>query len=219
MFLKKNLVQLIDIYQMILDYKMKTLLLATTFLTLLATPAFTDILVDVDKTTQQMKVTVDDQPTYNWKISSGMPGHDTPDGNYIPPSMNEEWFSHEYGNVPMPHAIFIDKNGHAIHGFSDSKNLGKPVSHGCIRLSPENAATLYALVEDEGLDKTRVIVHGMIPTSQPQYQPPQQYQQQPYPEYQQPEQRYLQGYQPPPQRYYYRQPMVVCIGLFCFRIR
>lgn len=33
-----------------------------------------------------------------------------------------------------------------IHGTNDTTRLGTPVSHGCIRLSPEDAVTLFALV-------------------------------------------------------------------------
>lgn len=33
-----------------------------------------------------------------------------------------------------------------IHGTADVEQLGTPVSHGCIRLSPQNAATLFDLV-------------------------------------------------------------------------
>ncbi len=61
--------------------------------------------------------------------------------------MNEIWYSKQWDNAPMPHAIFFIKDGHAIHGTQEVKNLGKPASHGCVRLSPENAATLYALVK------------------------------------------------------------------------
>jgi lipoprotein-anchoring transpeptidase ErfK/SrfK len=39
------------------------------------------------------------------------------------------------------------KDGHAIHGSYEVKHLGKPVSHGCVRISPQNAATLYDLVK------------------------------------------------------------------------
>lgn len=34
-----------------------------------------------------------------------------------------------------------------IHGTADIAQLGSPVSHGCIRLSPQDAATLFALVD------------------------------------------------------------------------
>lgn len=38
------------------------------------------------------------------------------------------------------------------------KNLGKAVSHGCVRLSPENAAALYNSVEAKGMANTQVVV-------------------------------------------------------------
>src|SRR4029453_3753851 len=58
------------------------------------------------------------------------------------------------------HAIFFMKDGHAIHGSYEVKNLGKPASHGCVRISPENAASLYALVEKTGLKNTQVVLAG-----------------------------------------------------------
>ena len=63
----------------------------------------------------------------------------------------------------MPHAVFFTKDGHAIHGTLEVKRLGKPASHGCVRLSPENAATLFALVEKTGLDNTQVVLAGSTP--------------------------------------------------------
>jgi hypothetical protein len=47
-----------------------------------------------------------------------------------------------------------------IHGSNEVKNLGNPVSHGCVRISPENAATLYALVAKNGLQNTQVVLTG-----------------------------------------------------------
>ena len=63
----------------------------------------------------------------------------------------------------MPHAIFFDLHGHAVHGFFDVKHLGLPVSHGCVRLSPDHAATLFDLVKTEGMKETTVIVSGRTP--------------------------------------------------------
>ncbi len=63
----------------------------------------------------------------------------------------------------MPHSIFFMKDGHAIHGSYDLKNLGRPVSHGCVRISPENAATLYELVKENGLENTQVVLTGVSP--------------------------------------------------------
>ena len=63
----------------------------------------------------------------------------------------------------MPHSIFFMKDGHAIHRSLDVKNLGKPVSHGCVRISPKNAATLYALVKKNDLENKGVVVTGVSP--------------------------------------------------------
>ena len=63
----------------------------------------------------------------------------------------------------MPNSIFFTKEGHAIHGSHETKKLGRAVSHGCVRLSPENAKTLYALVEEEGLGNTKVVLTGVTP--------------------------------------------------------
>ena len=77
--------------------------------------------------------------------------------------MNEIWYSKQWDNAPMPHSVFFMKDGHAIHGSFDVKNLGQPVSHGCVRISPKNAATLYALVKRNGLENTQVVVAGVSP--------------------------------------------------------
>jgi hypothetical protein len=67
------------------------------------------------------------------------------------------------GQRSMPHSVFFMKDGHAIHGSNDVKNLGKPASHGCVRISPENATTLYALVGKSGLENTHVVLSGVTP--------------------------------------------------------
>jgi hypothetical protein len=63
----------------------------------------------------------------------------------------------------MPHAVFFDLDGHAIHGFFDVKHLGRAVSHGCVRLSPDHAATLYSLIKAQGMSETKVVVAGHTP--------------------------------------------------------
>jgi hypothetical protein len=63
----------------------------------------------------------------------------------------------------MPHSMFFDLHGHAIHGFFDVKHLGLAVSHGCVRLSPAHAATLFDLVKAEGMANTSVVVTGRTP--------------------------------------------------------
>jgi lipoprotein-anchoring transpeptidase ErfK/SrfK len=118
------------------------------------------ILVDIDKSTQEMTVFVDGVQQYSWPVSTGTRGYSTPSGTYTASSMNEIWYSKQWDNAPMPHAIFFTKQGHAIHGTLDEKNLGNAASHGCVRLSRENAKTLFTLVKATGLENTQVVLTG-----------------------------------------------------------
>jgi hypothetical protein len=61
----------------------------------------------------------------------------------------------------MPYSIFFNE-GYAIHGSYEISHLGRPASHGCIRLRPENAAVLFALVKDHMQD-TRIVITGEGP--------------------------------------------------------
>jgi hypothetical protein len=121
------------------------------------------VLITIDKSTQQMTVSVNGVDTYQWPVSTGRPGYSTPSGTYTATSMNEIWYSKQWDNSPMPHAIFFKKDGHAIHGSYEVKNLGRPASHGCVRIAPKNAAILYALVAENGLQNTRVVLTGATP--------------------------------------------------------
>jgi len=128
-----------------------------------AEPSASKILVLIDKLTQTMKVLVDDLERYTWDVSTGLRAYDTPSGTYAARSMNEIWYSKQWDDAPMPHAIFFTKKGHAIHGTEETQKLGRPASHGCVRLAPENALTLFALVKETGLKNTEVVLSGEIP--------------------------------------------------------
>ena len=121
------------------------------------------ILINIDKSKQKMTVFLDGVQKYDWPVSTGRAGYSTPSGTYTATSMNEIWYSKEWDNSPMPHSVFFIKDGHAIHGSYEVKTLGKPVSHGCVRISPENAATLYALVKKNGLKNAEVVLTGVTP--------------------------------------------------------
>jgi lipoprotein-anchoring transpeptidase ErfK/SrfK len=131
-----------------------------------AEPAAAKILVVIDKPTQKMKIFVDSVERYSWEVSTGLRGYDTPSGEYTARSMNEIWYSKQWDDAPMPHAIFFTKKGHAVHGTNETKNLGKPASHGCVRLAPENARTLFALVKEKGLENTEIMLTGDTPKSE-----------------------------------------------------
>jgi lipoprotein-anchoring transpeptidase ErfK/SrfK len=128
-----------------------------------AAQAGSQILINIDKSLQQMTVFVDGIEKYSWPVSTGKYGYSTPSGTFTPTSMNEVWYSRQWDNAPMPHSIFFLKDGHAIHGSHEVKSLGQPVSHGCVRISPENAAILYDLVKMNGMENTKLVLAGVTP--------------------------------------------------------
>jgi lipoprotein-anchoring transpeptidase ErfK/SrfK len=118
-------------------------------------PARADVVVQIDKSSQRMTVSVDGRARYNWPVSTGRSGYGTPSGLFHPQSMARHYFSRKYYNAPMPHAIFF-YYGFAIHGTNDLARLGGPASHGCVRLHPSHAAMLFALVARQGPQNTRI---------------------------------------------------------------
>jgi hypothetical protein len=129
-----------------------------------AEPSVPKILILIDKLTQQMKILVNNLERYVWDVSTGVRAYDTPSGSYAARSMNEMWYSRQWDDAPMPHAIFFTKKGHAIHGTAETTKLGRPASHGCVRLAPDNARTLFALVKEIGLKNTEIVLTGEIPS-------------------------------------------------------
>ncbi len=115
----------------------------------------------VDKSAQELSVTVDGAPRYHWPVSTARMGYHTPNGTYKPQRLARKWFSRKYDWSPMPYSIFFDE-GYAIHGSYEISHLGRPASHGCIRLHPDNAALLFALVQ-EHMDDTTIVVTGERP--------------------------------------------------------
>ena len=116
--------------------------------------------ITVDKNAQLMTVAVDGVERYQWPVSTGLPSYETPNGSFKTFRMEEDHYSKEFDDAPMPHAIFFTKLGHAIHGTDSVNRLGSPASHGCVRLSRANAATLYALVEKDGVLNATVTLTG-----------------------------------------------------------
>jgi hypothetical protein len=139
---------------------MRSFLVAFAGLMLLATAAQAKVAITVDKDNQQMTVAVDGVERYRWPVSSGLPSYETPSGSFRTFRMEADHFSKEFDDAPMPHSIFFTKIGHAIHGTDSVNRLGSPASHGCVRLSRANAATLYALVEEQGVLNTTVTLTG-----------------------------------------------------------
>lgn len=131
---------------------MKKLLIAAM---LFATPASAETNITISKSHQMMQVD-SDQGTYQWPVSTARRGYSTPTGTFHPYSLQPMHYSKKYDNAPMPHSIFFS-GGYAIHATPHIGNLGRPASHGCVRLHPANAATLYDIVKHDPNTTIRIV--------------------------------------------------------------
>lgn len=130
--------------------------LCASFAGLASAQAKLDVRVDI--AAQRMSVTTSDGEVHNWAISSGRKGFRSPNGVYRPTRLERSWYSRKYGGA-MPYSVFF-RGGYAIHGTTAVGALGRPASHGCIRLHPANAAKLFALVKKHGYGNTRIALNG-----------------------------------------------------------
>lgn len=116
------------------------------------------VVITVDKTAQRLTVDVNGVTQYQWPVSTARWGYRTPNGSYRPERLERQWYSRKYDWSPMPYSIFFH-HGYAIHGSTEISRLGRPASHGCIRLHPQNAAVLFDLVK-QNIGNTRIVVIG-----------------------------------------------------------
>jgi lipoprotein-anchoring transpeptidase ErfK/SrfK len=113
------------------------------------------ILAKITLSSQRMDVFVNGAPVYNWPVSTARAGYRTPTGTFRPTALVRYHRSTIYDGSPMPYSIFFLR-GYAIHGSYEIKHLGRPASHGCVRLHPKNAAALYSLVQRYGPANTTI---------------------------------------------------------------
>ncbi|MBV5262969.1 L,D-transpeptidase [Pinisolibacter aquiterrae] len=111
----------------------------------------------IDISTQRMVVLVDGVRQGEYAVSTGRKGYRTPTGDFKPQRMHKRYYSRKYHNSPMPHSIFF-AGGIAVHGTYETGRLGRPASHGCVRLAPRAAAELFELVRQHGMQNSRIIV-------------------------------------------------------------
>ena len=129
--------------------KMKTLL----------NPTRKYVQVHIDKSRQRMWVYLDNEYVGDWKVSTARRGYWTPVGIYRPYTLHRMHYSRKYHHSPMPWSVFF-KGGYAIHGTNAIRRLGRPASHGCVRVHPRNAKKLYQLIKRYGKRNTRIIIRG-----------------------------------------------------------
>jgi lipoprotein-anchoring transpeptidase ErfK/SrfK len=115
------------------------------------------LLAEVNLSTQELTVLYKGEEIARWPVSTGRAGYRTPAGSFRPQRMYVEYYSQQYDGAPMPHSIFYDA-GYAIHGSYETGSLGRPASHGCVRLHPADAETLFELVLTVGPENTGIVV-------------------------------------------------------------
>jgi hypothetical protein len=124
------------------------------------TGAHATVQIDIDLSRQSMNVT-SNSGSYTWPVSTARSGYATPTGRFAPYSLQTMHYSRKYHMSPMPHSIFF-AGGYAIHGTYSVRELGRPASHGCIRISPAHAAELFKMVKAEGAS---ISISGTPPRS------------------------------------------------------
>jgi lipoprotein-anchoring transpeptidase ErfK/SrfK len=123
----------------------------------LAAPASASVNVHIDISSQTMSVNVDGSHYASWRVSTARSGYYTPRGSFRVSHLARMHYSRKYDNSPMPYSVFF-RGGYAIHGTGAVRSLGRPASHGCVRLHPSNAAALFSLVKRYGSRNTRITI-------------------------------------------------------------
>ncbi len=138
----------------------KLIAAATAFLCLQLMPQVSEaasLVANVNLSSQTMTVSQNGVVRHRWKVSTGRKGYITPTGSYRAKWVSRNHRSRKYDNAPMPFAVFF-KGGYAVHATYDLKRLGRPASHGCVRLHPDNAAQFFSMATQSGLSNTRIVI-------------------------------------------------------------
>jgi hypothetical protein len=125
------------------------------------------VFAHVKKAEQKLYLYVNGQLQAVWATSTGTTGHGTPnfdtrpDGRIYNKYTSKKYPGGDYNGLGnMPYAVFI-RGGFAIHGTGRGNwpKLGRPASHGCIRIHPDNAAVFNSLVRNAGIQNTWITVN------------------------------------------------------------
>ncbi|MER8885144.1 L,D-transpeptidase [Mesorhizobium sp. M0816] len=137
-----------------------TILMAAALMAMLFGSSFesraASLVANIDISSQTMTVRYG-LSYYRWSVSTARKGYITPRGSYRPQRTARMWYSRKYDMSPMPYSVFF-RGGYAIHGTGAIRQLGRPASHGCVRLHPSNAAAFYSMVRKAGFGNTRILV-------------------------------------------------------------
>lgn len=116
-----------------------------------------NLVAKISLSSQTMTVSQNGVIKYRWPVSTGRKGYGTPTGSWSAKWLSRNHRSRKYNNAPMPFAVFF-KGGYAVHATYETKRLGRPASHGCVRLHPDNAAAFFRMTNRAGLSNTRIVI-------------------------------------------------------------
>jgi len=126
-------------------------------LVLMSAAASANVHARISKSSQTMHVYVDGALYYSWSVSTGRGRYATPSGTFRPQRLEKRWYSTKYSGAPMHNAVFYN-GGYAIHATQEVGRLGRPASHGCVRLAPGHAAQFFSLVRSYGAGRTKITI-------------------------------------------------------------
>jgi lipoprotein-anchoring transpeptidase ErfK/SrfK len=122
--------------------------------------------VNVDLSERKLYLKNGDEVVRAYEIGVGQPGYPTPEGNYsvrrivwnppwTPPeaswAANKEPEPPGAAKNPMKVVkIYFNEPDYYIHGTGSVSTLGGAVSHGCLRMAPEDAASLARYLMEHG---------------------------------------------------------------------
>ncbi|MCP4382966.1 MAG: L,D-transpeptidase [Hyphomicrobiales bacterium] len=119
------------------------------------------VIATVSLSKQQMVVVVRDKRGRKqrqvFQVSTGKEGFETPEGTWRASWMAKDHRSDTYDNAPMPNSVFFSP-GYAIHGTGEVSKLGRPASHGCVRLALSHSEYFFNKVAEIGMQRTKITV-------------------------------------------------------------
>jgi lipoprotein-anchoring transpeptidase ErfK/SrfK len=130
----------------------------------LASGDFEDVWIEVDVTEQLVRIMDGDKVIKETIASTGKEGHETPLGTFEIQNRGTWFYSEKYQQgakywvsfkdwgLYLFHSVVMDKDGQVIQ--EEAEKLGRPASHGCVRLSIEDAKWIY----DNIPEKTKVVI-------------------------------------------------------------
>ena len=125
---------------------------------LIAPASAKSVVAKIDLSQQRLHLYVNGSKRGSWAVSTARRGYRTPIGTFRPQRLHRTYYSKKYRGSPMPYSVFFH-GGYAIHGTTHIRNLGRPASHGCIRLHPGNTARLFSLIRRHGAGNTRIVIN------------------------------------------------------------